>query len=91
MASPSPTEEDMVIKRRRQTDGGFSFDKTINLGHIISIIVMLGGILSIIRKIDDMQKKVDMMWNQFAKDHGICCAVSLSVPSVSLDSIRTYK
>lgn len=56
---------------------GLRFDKTINLGHLISIVIMLAGLISIISKVNDMQSKVNMMWNDFAKTKGICCPVSL--------------
>lgn len=71
------SDDDLLIKQRRQSDQ-FTFDKTINLGHVISITIMLFGLISIISKINDMQTKVNMMWNDFAKTKGICCSVPTS-------------
>lgn len=41
------------------------FDPSINLGTIISTLVLVGGVFHIVGKISSMETKVEAMWKNF--------------------------
>ena len=49
--------------------GEWRFDRTINFGNLLTILIMVGALLSmyngIIHRMDLMQTKVDLMWDRF--------------------------
>ena len=57
---------------RRAPDHRFKFDRTINLGHLLSIIAFVLTVFAaysgIISRMDKMEVKVDAMWQVFAKN-----------------------
>lgn len=52
------------------------FDTTINLGHLLTIGSVIVSLVAVLHKIDVVQLKVDLMWDQFARDHNIMQTIS---------------
>jgi uncharacterized ion transporter superfamily protein YfcC len=46
---------------------GLSFDPTINVGSILQIVILLGGLFSIVKKLGEIETKVEAMWQVFIK------------------------
>jgi hypothetical protein len=51
-------------------NNGYRFDKSINLGNIISMVALLitlfGFGMKILERMDSMETKVNLMWEQFS-------------------------
>jgi hypothetical protein len=51
------------------------FDPTVNLGNIISLVIMLGtlslSLFKLFRMMDKMQWKMNMIWRWYCKERGI--------------------
>lgn len=58
-------------KSRRKTDDGFRVDRTINLGNLLTlgviIFTLIGMYQGIVTRMDRVEVKVDAMWNVFVK------------------------
>lgn len=50
--------------------GEFKFDKTINAGNLLTVLIVLGTLIGmyngIIHRMDLMEQKVDLMWSRFS-------------------------